>query len=91
MEILSLESKLQSLLQKYKKLQKENERLKDELFLSNKALAVSKNKIQFLEQQLDVKHLGVHQLSAEEKQALLTRIEAYLKEIDNCLALLSIQ
>ncbi|MCU7693977.1 hypothetical protein ACFSPU_00755 [Haoranjiania flava] len=88
-QLQSLEEKLQQLLRRYKRLQKENENLKEELHRTSKELALSRNDISVLQQQLDVKKLGVQNWTDQEKKTLNARIDAYLKEIDSCLHLLN--
>lgn len=88
-QLQSLEEKLQQLLRRYKRLQKENENLKEELHRTSKELALSRNDISVLQQQLDVKKLGVQNWTDHEKKTLNARIDAYLKEIDSCLHLLN--
>lgn len=88
-QLQSLEEKLQQLLRRYKRLQKENENLKEELHRTSKELALSRNDISVLQQQLDVKKLGVQNWTDQGKKTLNARIDAYLKEIDSCLHLLN--
>lgn len=88
-QLQSLEEKLQQLLRRYKRLQKENENLKEVLHRTSKELALSRNDISVLQQQLDVKKLGVQNWTDQEKKTLNARIDAYLKEIDSCLHLLN--
>lgn len=84
-----LEEKLQQLLTRYKRLQKENQNLKDELHLVQTDLALTKNRETELQQKLDVQNIGVQNLSDEGKQNLNKRIDTYLKEIQDCLNMLN--
>ncbi len=84
-----LEEKLQQLLTRYKRLQKENQNLKDELHLVQTDLALTKNRETELQQKLDVQNMGVQNLSDEGKQNLNKRIDAYLKEVQDCLNMLN--
>lgn len=84
-----LEEKLQQLLVRYKRLQKENHNLKDELHIAQTNLAMAKNYTTELQQKLDVQNMGVQNISAEEKLHLNKRIDLYLKEIQDCLNMLN--
>ncbi|MEN9685338.1 MAG: hypothetical protein RLZZ28_1124 [Bacteroidota bacterium] len=89
LQIKSIQEKLQLLLKQQAMLQKDRQRLQKEL-----EKAISENKDQFaaiqaLQQQVDIAKLGSGSLSQEDKTGLSKRIDAYLKEIDKCLALLN--
>ena len=84
-----LEEKLQQLLTRYKRLQKENQNLKDELHFVQTDLALTKKRETELQQKLDVQNMGVQNLSDEGKQNLNKRINTYLKEIQDCLNMLN--
>ena len=84
-----LEEKLQQMLTRYKRLQKENQNLKDELHLVQTDLALTKNRETELQQKIDVQNIGVQNLSDEGKQNLNKRIDTYLKEIQDCLNMLN--
>ncbi len=84
-----LEEKLQQLLTRYKRLQKENHNLKDELHIAQKELAVTRNQAAELQQRLDVQNIGVQSWSEEEKQNLNKRIDVFLKDIQDCLSMLN--
>lgn len=88
-QIRAIEEKLKNLLARYRRLQKENETLKQELHIAKKDLALNNNVIADLQQKLDVQSLGVQNWSEEQKQQLNKRIDLYLKEIENSLALLT--
>ncbi len=84
-----LEEKLQQLLTRYKRLQKENQNLKDELHVAQKQLAITRNQASELQQKLDIQNIGVQSWSDEEKQNLNKRIDIYLKDIQDCLNMLN--
>lgn len=88
-QILLVEEKLQKLLTRYKRLQKENATLKDALHLAQRDLAQSKNTIADLQQRIDIKNLGVQELDENRKIQLSQRIDVYIKEINESLALLN--
>lgn len=88
-QIKSIQDKLQQLLKQQVLLQKENQQLKKEL---EKAMALNEEKqnlVVSLQQQVDAVKLGSGSLNEVEKAALSKRIDGYLKEIDQCLALLN--
>lgn len=88
-QIKSIQDKLQQLLKQQALLQKENQQLRKEL---EKATALNEEKqtlVASLQQQVDAVKLGSGSLNEAEKAALSKRIDGYLKEIDQCLALLN--
>lgn len=88
-QIKSIQDKLQQLLKQQVLLQKENLQLRKEL---EKATALNEEKqhlVVTLQQQVDAVKLGSGSLNETEKAALSKRIDGYLKEIDQCLALLN--
>jgi chromosome segregation ATPase len=88
-QIKSIQDKLQLLLKQQALLQKENQQLKKEL---EKQTALTEEKqalVLSLQQQVDVVKMGSGSLNEAEKAALSKRIDGYLKEIDQCLALLN--
>lgn len=88
-QLKDLEEKLQQLLTRYKRLQKENHNLKDELHIAKTDLARAKVKIEEMQQSLDVQNIGVQNLSEQQKQDLSKRIDGYLNDIQKCLNLLN--
>ncbi|MBX3242743.1 MAG: hypothetical protein KIT80_03525 [Chitinophagaceae bacterium] len=83
-------SKLQLLIKKYQHLQKEHEKLKKELQDKTNNESALQLKINLLQQQLDI--LQVASAGSADQQAktqLEKRINAYIKELDQCIALLS--
>ena len=88
-QLQALEEKLQQLLTRYKRLQKENQNLKDDLHIAQKQLAITKNQTAELQQKVDVQNMGVQAWSHEEKQSLNKRIDVYLKDIQDCLNMLN--
>ncbi|MFT4204544.1 MAG: hypothetical protein QM610_11620 [Chitinophagaceae bacterium] len=88
-QIAIVEEKLQALLTRYKRLQKENANLKAELHDASTKLAVSLKENESLHQKRDVSNIGVSQWTPTEKQNLQRRIDGYLKDIEKCMALLN--
>lgn len=84
-----LQVKLQVLLKSYQQLQKQNVQLKKELGKKSAEAIEAKEKLQAIEQQIDVLKLSKSGFDQTEKVVLEKRIDIYLKEIDKCLALLN--
>lgn len=85
----SLQQKVQQLLKQYQQLQKNQAKLQKELEKKEALLQEKEQKILLLQQQRAAISVSVSQLDAEEKKALSKKIDAYLREIDNCLAMLN--
>ncbi len=86
--ISQLQEKLQLLIKEYKQAQKENNRLLKDiatLKTENEAKATQLNQ---LEQKIAAVQLTSGNWNDTEKAGLQKKIDAYLKEIDKCLALL---
>ena len=88
-QIQNIQEKLQQMLKKQQLLQKENAKLKAELDISSRQLAILQKQNEALSQKVDTSNIGFQSLSAADKKALDTRINSYLSEIDKCLALLN--
>ncbi len=84
-----LQTKLQALLKNYQQLQKENVQLKKELGKKSGEAIEAKEKLQTIQQQIDILKLSKSGFDETEKVLLEKRIDIYLKEIDKCLALLN--
>jgi predicted nucleic acid-binding Zn-ribbon protein len=89
LHIKNIQEKLQLLLKQQQLLQNENDKLKKELEKVNQLNSEKEQTLQALHHQMDALKLGSGNLDAAEKAALGKRIDAYLKEIDKCLALLN--
>lgn len=88
-QINTIQDKLQQLLKQYELLQKENRRLTKELEKATQAGSENERQMERFQQQLDAVKLGGVAWNATDKEAMEKRINAYLKEIDKCLALLN--
>ncbi|MBI2283464.1 MAG: hypothetical protein HYU71_07140 [Bacteroidetes bacterium] len=88
-QIKSIQDKLQQLLKQQVLLQKENQQLRKELERATALNEEKQNLVVSLQQQVDAVKLGSGSLNEAEKTALSKRIDGYLKEIDQCLALLN--
>jgi predicted nucleic acid-binding Zn-ribbon protein len=88
-QLKRIQEKLQQVLKNQSALQKENQTLKEELNNSKKQAMQHHESIDRLKQQVEVLKLGNGEMSETEKKQFEKRINAYLKEIDRCIAMLS--
>jgi len=89
--IKRLNEKLQLLLKKYQVLEKENEKLKHDLHQKVVNEKDMQEKAGLLQQQIEIAKLSAVRPDPETKQELEKRINTYIKEIDQCIAMLSSQ
>ncbi len=83
-------SKMQLLIRKCQALEKENEKLKAELKIKTGHEADLLLKVKLLQQQLDIVQIASAGGADEAtRHQLEKRINAYIKELDQCIALLS--
>lgn len=88
-QLKRIQDKLQLLLRQQQQLQKDNQLLREELSLLQKSNAQYEEQTEKLKQQLDILKFSNTAMSDTEKAQFEKRINAYLKEIDRCIALLS--
>jgi chromosome segregation ATPase len=81
--------KLQHLLKQYNRLQKENERLKQELQQAQYNETVSLQKMEELQQQITILKTASGELGEKDKKEFEKRINQYIREIDKCISFLS--
>ncbi|HWJ28033.1 MAG TPA: hypothetical protein VNS32_15915 [Flavisolibacter sp.] len=84
-----LNEKLQLLLKQYHRLQKENDKLKEELQLAQDQAEFATQKMEEMEQQVSILKITAGELSEKDKREFEKKINQYLKEIDRCIAFLS--
>ena len=84
-----IQDKLQQLLKQHTAIQKENNRLKEELEKSKQQAGQHNKNIDELKQKVNVLKLNAGEMSEVDKKEFEKRINSYLKEIDRCIALLS--
>ncbi|MGZ3850219.1 MAG: hypothetical protein ACXVBR_05200 [Flavisolibacter sp.] len=84
----SINDKLQQLLKQYSRLQKENEKLREELLGVRKNEANHLLRLEALEQQITILKLGSGELQEKDKKDFEKKINQYLKEIDRCISFL---
>lgn len=83
-----IQDKLQQLLKQYTAVQKENSRLKEELDAVRYKIEEQKKNSEELKQQVSVLKLNAGEMNEADKKEFEKRINAYLKEIDRCIAML---
>jgi len=84
-----LGEKLQQLLKQYNRLQKENERLKSELAAASSEGQLAGERIAALEQQVSILKMGAGEMNEADKREFEKKINQYLREVDRCIAFLS--
>ena len=84
-----LNDKLQKLLKQYSRLQKENDRLKDELQKARDTEIDMQNRVEAMNQQVAVLKLGNGALNDKDKKDFEKKISQYIREIDKCISFLS--
>lgn len=89
LQLKKIQDKLHQLLKQHATLQKENQRLKDELEQSTKDVLIHKHHIDELKQQVEVLKITSGTWEEGDKKDFEKRINLYVKEIDRCIALLS--
>lgn len=83
-----IHDKLQQLLKKYNAIQKENNRLKTELDAALKKINTQQKNTDELKQQISILKISTAEMNEADKKEFEKRINAYLKDIDRCIALL---
>lgn len=82
--------KMQVLIKKYQTLQKDHDKLKTELKEKTDNEAALLLKVKLLQQQLDIVQIAsTNNADEQTKNQLEKRINAYIKELDQCITLLS--
>ena len=87
--ITNIEQKLKEVTRRYSILKKENLRLQTEVQKLNVTIAQKEEELQQLRHQTDLLKSGIQNWHPEQKKLFVKRIDAYLKEVDKCIALLN--
>jgi uncharacterized coiled-coil DUF342 family protein len=88
-QFTSLNEKVQQLLKQYSRLQKENDRLREELQQSrNKEIEVL-GRVDELQQQISILKLASGELNERDRKEFDKKINGYIREIDKCISFLS--
>lgn len=80
--------KLQVLVKNHAMLQKENEKLKEELHAVEQKASSQQKNAEELKQQVGILKLSAGEMNEADKKEFEKKINVYLKEIDRCIALL---
>ena len=89
LQFTALYEKIQQLLKQYNRLEKENEKLKEELEASKKTEGLTQNKMEELQQQIAILKLAAGEMSDKDKRLFDRKLAQYVKEIDRTIAYLS--
>jgi predicted nuclease with TOPRIM domain len=84
-----INEKLQQLLKQYSRLQKENERLRDELSDLKKKESLFAQKMEEMQEQITILKVSSGELSEKDKKDFERKINQYIKEVDKCITFLS--
>lgn len=79
---------MQLLLKQHAALQKENDRLKQDLLRAEEKISAQQKNTEELKQQVSVLKLNAGEMTPADKKEFEKRINTYLKEIDRCIAML---
>ena len=85
----SLNDKLQQLLKQHTRIQKENERLRQEVEESRRRELQKQHRLDELEQQVSILKVTSGEMDEKDKREFEKKINQYIREIDKCIALLS--
>ena len=84
-----LYEKIQVLLKQYNRLEKENDKLREELEQSKKSEGQIQGKVEELQQQVSILKLAAGEMSEKDKKVFERKLNQYIKEIDKTIAYLS--
>jgi chromosome segregation ATPase len=87
-QLKRIQDKLQQLLKQHTALQKDNNRLKNELDTAQQKLTAQQKATDELKQQVSILKLNAGEMNETDKKEFEKRINGYLKEIDRCIAML---
>lgn len=88
-QLQRIQNKLQQLLKQYTALQKENNRLSEEMESAHKKITAYQKNADELKQQVSILKMSSGEMNGADKKELEKRINGYLKEIDRCIAMIS--
>ncbi len=83
-----IQDKLQQLLKHHTALQKENNKLKEEVETAKQKSVVQQKSAEELKQQVSILKVSAGDMKETDKKEFEKRINSYLKEIDRCITLL---
>lgn len=85
----ALNEKLQLLLKQHHRLQKENERLRQELLESKSRESALQQQLEGLHEQVSILKITSGEMTAQDKKEFERKISQYIREVDKCIAFLS--
>jgi chromosome segregation ATPase len=88
-QFTTINEKLQQLLKQHHRLQKENERLKEELVSSTNKERETQRRMEELSQQISILKVASGDMTEKDKKDFEKKINQYIKEIDKCISFLS--
>ena len=88
-QFTALYEKLQQLLQRHHRLQRETEKLKEELAEVKRREAAAKARMDEMQQQVAVLKLAAGEMTDKDKKNFERKLNQYIKEIDKAIAYLS--
>jgi uncharacterized coiled-coil DUF342 family protein len=88
-QFTTLNDKVQQLLRQYSRLQKENDRLKEELQQSKNRETEVLGKVDEQQQQISILKLASGELNERDRKEFDKTINGYIREIDKCISFLS--
>jgi chromosome segregation ATPase len=89
LQVKRIQEKLQQLLRQRESLLKENSKLKEEIRQLQQAHSGHSDRVEQLQQQVEILRTTKGEMSEAEKRVLEKRLGQYIREIDRCIALLS--
>lgn len=89
-KIKGIQEKMQLLVKQYAAVKKENQSLKEALAEARLQFNDAADAAEALQHRLDAKKYSQASMAPEEKKAFEKKINSYIKEIDRCIALLSV-
>jgi predicted nucleic acid-binding Zn-ribbon protein len=88
-QFTALTEKLQQLLQRHHRLQRETDKLREELEEARKRERAVQGRVEDLQQQVSVLKLAAGEMSEADKKTFERKLNQYIKEIDRAIAYLS--
>jgi septal ring factor EnvC (AmiA/AmiB activator) len=89
LKIKDIQNKLQQLLKLHAALEKDNLRLQKELTKSTEQFTHQQQVIDTLKQQVEISRISSGSWNEQDKKEFEKRINSYIREIDQCITLLS--
>jgi regulator of replication initiation timing len=88
-QLKRINEKLQEMVKKFEFLQKENDKLREELMPAKQREVNFLDQIEMLEQKVMVLKTSMGSMNESDKKELDKKLHSYLKEIDRCITMLS--